>query len=161
MLTIPSFKRSLGLISKNWVVQDKSHADRSLYEQELQQRFRGVDKHVAAANSEALRTAADVKALNQRVSAAEWRVDKVQLNRHHDQHLRQLVRNACLDALRDNMQLAQRILTFESFMQLLATGTCIDSASAYYFKTQVIDVALAVVSEHQPQCKQGASCLSC
>ena len=62
------------------MVQDKSHADRSLYEQDLQKRFRGVDKQVAAANSEALRTAADVKALNQRVASAEWRVDKVRLN---------------------------------------------------------------------------------
>lgn len=61
-------------------MQGQAHADRSLYEQELEKRFRGVDKHVAAANSEALRTAADVKALSQRVSSAEWRVDKVCVN---------------------------------------------------------------------------------
>ncbi|KAK9818726.1 hypothetical protein WJX74_004552 [Apatococcus lobatus] len=56
--------------------EGKLHADRSRYEQDLEKRFRGVDKHVAAANSEALRTAADVKALSQRVSSSEWRVDK-------------------------------------------------------------------------------------
>ena len=58
-------------------LQEKTLADRGLQEQEVDKRFRAVDKQVAAASSEALGTAADVKALSQRVSSAEWRIDKV------------------------------------------------------------------------------------
>ena len=60
-------------------MQAQVHADRGVQDQDVDKRFRIMDKHIAAANSEYLRAAADVKALGQRVSSAEWRIDKVRI----------------------------------------------------------------------------------
>ena len=59
------------------VQQAQVQVDRGLQDHDVEKRFRAMDKHVAAANGEALRAAADAKALGQRVTSAEWRIDKV------------------------------------------------------------------------------------
>ena len=67
---------SCQLMRQELGLQGQAQADWGLQDQDIQKRFRLLDRQAAAASGEVMHACASIKALGQKVSSAGWRISK-------------------------------------------------------------------------------------